>query len=365
MQRPSIAHVLTSLHIGGGERVALNLAGRQARDGHRVLVVSLEGPPDGPLASEVPEGVELCLMPKRSTGFDPSLPVRLGRLFSQRSIRVVHTHNPQPLIYAATPARALRLRLIHTKHGANAASARARKLRQAAAKLAHAFVAVSEETRAEALRTHDCPPDRLHVILNGIELDHFGPDAEARRAIREELRIPSGAWVVGTVGRVVDIKNQPLLVRALQPLLGHSVQLIVCGDGDAMGTLQATVRDAGVEDFVHLLGARSDVPRVLAALDCFALPSDTEGLPLVIPEAMACELPIVATSVGGVPKVVSEEVGQLVPARDEEALRMQLSGLFEDRARARELGQRAREVALDRYSAQRMAREYLDLYEGR
>jgi glycosyltransferase involved in cell wall biosynthesis len=359
-----IAHVLTSLHIGGGERVALDLAGRQARAGHRVMVVSLEAPPEGPLAAEIPEGVELRRVAKRPEGLDPTLPVRLGRLFAKARIDAVHTHNPLPLIYGALPARLVRARLVHTKHGVNAASARSMQLRRAAARLVHHFAAVSEETAEEARRQRDCPLDRLGVVRNGIELDRFGPDEEARAAVRAELGIDAGAWVVGTVGRVVELKNQPLLVDALAPLLGEDLQLIIAGDGPAMDALRTHVDGIEGRRFVHLLGARRDVPRVLAALDCFALPSNSEGLPLVIPEAMACALPVVATSVGGVPKVVDETVGFLVPAGDERALRDRLDGLRRDPELAHRLGTDARRIALDHYSSERMAREYLALYEA-
>lgn len=329
-------------------------------------MVSLESPADGPLTAEIPEGVRLHRVPKRPVGLDPTLPLRLGRLFLSERITAVHTHNPMPLIYSALPARMSRARLVHTKHGVNAASARSMQLRRAAARLVHEFVAVSDDTAAEALRQRDCPADRLRVIPNGIELDRFSPDADARRAVRAELEIPASAWVVGTVGRVVELKNQPLLVEAMAPLLGDGAHLVIVGDGPAMEALQARIRELGCRDHVHVLGARRDVPRILAALDCFALPSNSEGLPLVVPEAMATGLPIVATDVGGLPKVVDEGVsGHLVPARDAALLGARLRALREESDRARAMGQTARRIALERYSSERMVTEYLALYRGR
>src|SRR5262249_25790930 len=115
--------------------------------------------------------------------------------------------------------------------------------------------------------------------------------------------------------------------------------------------------------FAHLLGARRDVPAVLNALDVLVMSSDTEGLPLVVLEAMATALPVVSTSVGGIPNVIDEgQTGLLVPAGDEAALRDRLARLGADRALARALGARAREVSVARYSAARMQRDYLDLY---
>jgi glycosyltransferase involved in cell wall biosynthesis len=114
---------------------------------------------------------------------------------------------------------------------------------------------------------------------------------------------------------------------------------------------------------VHLTGARQDVPRLLAALDVFALSSKTEGLPLVIPEAMASGLPVVSTAVGGIPGVVVEGVtGLLVSAGDAAALGERLARLATEPRLADDYGRKGRALALERYSAERMVRDYLDVY---
>ena len=106
-----------------------------------------------------------------------------------------------------------------------------------------------------------------------------------------------------------------------------------------------------------------DVPRILAAFDVFALTSKSEGLPLVVPEAMATGLPVVSTAVGGIPGVVDEGVTGFLTSVDEGELRDRLGRLIADPARARTMGARARELALERYSAERMTDDYLVLYE--
>ncbi len=365
-RRLTIHHVLTSFHIGGGERVALDLAAQQVTAGHEVSVVSLEAPGDGPLAAEfLARGVSIIRQAKRPVGVDPILAVRLGRVFRRHSVDVVHTHNPLPLIYAAAAGRVTGARVVHTKHGVNEASLRLRRLRSVAARFVHSFVAVSEDTAEVARSQRDCTPDRLSVVRNGIDLSRFGPDDQARRAVRAELGIPEDAWVVGTVGRVVGLKNHALLVRAMSALLGDKTRLVVVGDGPEMNALKAAVAELAEPDHVHLLGARMDVPRVLRAFDTFCLSSTEEGLPLVVPEAMATGLPVVCTAVGGLPRVVDEgETGYLVPSEDEVALRGRLEQLAADRSLARSMGRRARKVAHQRYSMARMADQYHALYTG-
>ncbi|HEX8109650.1 MAG TPA: glycosyltransferase, partial [Kofleriaceae bacterium] len=171
------------------------------------------------------------------------------------------------------------------------------------------------------------------------------------------------AWVIGTVGRIAAEKNQALLVQAMAPLLGPGTHLVIAGDGPLLPALTERVSGLGVAGFVHLLGARKDVPDLLNALDTFVLSSDTEGLPLVVPEAMATGLPVISTAVGGVPSVIDDgQTGFLVPRGDEQALRDRAAALQADPAASRAMGQRARTAAVARFSAERMQRDYLELY---
>lgn len=358
----SIVHVLSSFGVGGQERVALDLAIGQAARGHRVSVLSLAPPPDGAMAAEfAAAGIQVGRVPKRG-GTDLTLVPRLASALRGYRADVVHTHNPLPLIYGAPAARLVGAAAIHTKHGRNPGGRAHRLLRRVAAQLSHAFVAVSDTTAAQARELRDMPLGKLHTIPNGIRLDRYAPDAAARAAVRAELGLGE-ACVVGTVGRLDQYKNQSLLVRAMAPLLSADVRLVIVGDGDARGDVEAAVAALGDRArWVTLTGRRMDVPRLVHAFDIFALPSKSEGLPLVVPEAMAARLPIVATAVGGLPSVVDEgETGFLVPV-DEAALTAALSTLVHDRPRAAAMGTRAREVALARYSHDRMVDAYLALY---
>jgi len=359
----SIVHVLSSLGMGGQERVALDLATGQAEDGHRVLTVSLAPGPDGPLAEEfVAKGLEIKTVAKRA-GRDLRLLVQLASLFRERRADVVHTHNPQPLLFAALPARTVGAALVHTKHGVNPDSKRRLAMRRAAGRLVAAFVAVSDPTAEVARRERECALSRLHVVKNGIDLSRFGPDESARAELRAELGIPAEAFVVGTVGRLFTEKGHAYLVRSLEPVLGRAVHLIIAGDGPERDNLRNQVAGLAHPEAVHLTGNRRDVPRLLAALDVFALTSVREGLPLVIPEAMAAGLPVVSTAVGGIPEVVLDgETGFLVEYGDEQALLQRLRALDDDRELAGKCGQLGRSRALERYSSRRMVDEYEALY---
>lgn len=358
----SIVHVLSSFGMGGQERVALDLAVGQAGLGHRVLTISLAAPPDGPLAAEFRErSLDIQTVAKRP-GRDPRLFLSLARLFRTRQVDVVHTHNPQPLLFSALPAKLTRAALIHTKHGVNPDTPRRLAMRRAAGRLVDVFVAVSQPTAAVASERRECRADRLRVVPNGIDLDRFQPDDGARRAIRRELGIPDEAFAVGTVGRLWPEKGHAYLIRSLAPVLGR-FHLVITGEGPERENLTAQIAALARPEAVHLTGNRRDVPKLLAALDVFVLTSKSEGLPLVIPEAMAAGLPVVATRVGGIPQVVEEgKTGFMVEYGDEEGLRGRLVALDGDRRLARQCGEMGRERSLDRYSSRRMVADYLALY---
>lgn len=328
-----ILHVVLSLAIGGQERLVVRMLRGLAARGHDVELVTFTR--GGDLRSEVDVPVHEVV--RRERGVDPTLHARLLRLFRARRPDVVHTHNPAPLFYAAPAAKLAGARTVHTKHGKSASRLFVRAVDH--------FVAVSRETAATAVER----PRRMHVIPNGIPLGAFAPDPEARRAVREELRLREDALVVGSVGRLVPEKDYPLLARAVPP----GAKLVIVGDGPERPRIDAL-----------LTGARHDVPRLLAAFDVFALSSRTEGLPLVLPEAMATGLPVVATAVGGVPGVVPPEAGVLVPHGDAAALGQALATLLDDPARRATMGAAARAHALAHFSEDRMIDAYLELYRA-
>jgi glycosyltransferase involved in cell wall biosynthesis len=358
-----IAHVLTSLELGGGERIALELASGQTAAGHRVVMVNLSPTPDGALGDELRErGVPVRHVPKRP-GFDVTLFVRLAALFRRERVDVVHLHNRLPLIYGAAAGRLAGATVVHTRHGPRPGTPRQKWLERGAAQLIHAYVAVSRDVRDNVQRLNDCPPEKLAVIENGIDVVRYGGATDERSAAREALGLPADAWVVGSVGRFAPEKDYPFLVRAVAPLLGPADRLVIVGEGETMGAVRAEVSARGVEPFVLLPGRRGDVPRLLAAFDIFVLSSRMEGMPLVVLEAMAAGVPVVATAVGGLPGLITEgETGFLVPSGDEAALRARLVALRAEPTRARAAATLARAHVRERHSRETMVRRYLELY---
>jgi len=360
-----IAQVVLSLDMGGQERLVLRMAQAFQERGHEVHVVTLSA--GGALRSEL--GTIPVHEVVRGRGVDPTLYRRLLSLFRSLRPAVVHTHNSVPLEYAAPAARLARVaRTVHTKHGHIAYSRPALALARAATLCVDRFVAVSADT-ADTARRYERPRERrLSVVENGIPLGRFDlgdAGAAARAAVRRELGIPDDARVVGSVGRLVQEKDYPLLVRAMAPLLGERVRLVLVGEGIVRAEIEAAIEQAVPEAsrrFVTLAGERRDVPQVLSALDLFVLSSRAEGLPLAIPEAMASGLPVVATAVGGIPGIVPEETGALVTHGDPAALGAAIQRVLDDPPARAAMGEAARRYAHQRFGEAAMLDRYLGLY---
>jgi glycosyltransferase involved in cell wall biosynthesis len=359
-----IVHVIPTFGVGGQERMVRDLALGQAARGHRVIVVSLAPPPEGPLAVTLRNtGVEAVTVGKGPGVIDPTLAARMVWALRGRGVDVIHTHNPLAMAYGAAAGRVLRAAVIHTQHGMHAGSRGQRLVRRQLARLVDAFVAVTPDIAHQVRTAHEYGGDRLEVIENGLRLDRFRPDPDARAAVRAELELPADAFVIGTVGRIDEWKNQKMLLAAAAPLLGEKVRVVFVGDGPAEAELALAIARLRHPAWARMVTRREDLDRVLAAFDVFVLSSRSDALPMVVLEAMATGLPVVATAVGALPGVIEEGTTGYLIAVDEGELRERLRRLLGDRDAARMMGAKARAAALTRYDAARMVDDYLRLYE--
>jgi glycosyltransferase involved in cell wall biosynthesis len=353
--------------MGGAERVALDLATAQREIGHEVSVVALDPENGGPLQADFEaRGISTHIVAQR-TGFDGTLFPRLAARYLAWRVTVVHTHNPKSLIYGAPAGRLVGAVVVHTKHGEGRDTGRAFALRRTAARFCQRMVAVSEQTAVFARERREIDPKRLVVIENGIDIERFSFRAADRQAMRRELGFSDDTRVIATVGRLEPIKNQELLLRAAAPLLGPRCKLMLVGEGPERDALVQRGRELAISDHVMFAGLRRDIPRVLSAIDLFVLSSHSEGMPLVVLEAMSAGLPVLTTAVGGLPRLIDDgQTGLLVPAGDEEAMRSRMALVLNDLSKpdfGRQLGDRARALVCHKHSLAQMARAYDELYE--
>jgi len=179
---------------------------------------------------------------------------------------------------------------------------------------------VPSQAAASSFEARGLNRQRFRVVSNAIDTARFTAvdRAAARAQIEQELNIAPAAYLVGTVCRLQPVKALPVLIEAVKSLPVH---LVIAGDGPEYSHLASIISEYALEDRVQLLGSRSDVPQLLAALDLFVLPSRSESFGIAVAEALLAKTPVVATRVGGIPEITGgEKYGQLVPPHDVTAL---------------------------------------------
>jgi len=231
-------------------------------------------------------------------------------------------------------------------------------------RLADAVVAVSDGQRQKILAC-GVRPEKVRVIHNAIDLTTYPGPAE--KSVRAELGIPQDAILVATAGRLSPEKNHLGLVEAARHVLAKmpDVYFVVFGEGFLRPELEKAVADAGIGHRFFLPGFRSDVRSLFHEIDIFVLPSHTEGLPNVVLEAFACRKPVVATSVGGTPEVVSDGVnGILVAPNDAENLANTIVELCADSRKRVEMGMNGFQVVQSDFGFEKQTSDYMLLYKN-
>lgn len=406
-----IIRVIARLNVGGPARHVVWLtAGLQGPDWDTLLA-----------AGTVPAGEEdmgyfaaahdvepfLIREMSREVSLKDALTIwKLYRLFCRENPDIVHTHTAKAgavgriagLIYRwFTPATLLgrprRCLFVHTYHGhifhSYYGSLKTKlflSIEKALALLiTDRIVVVSEQQRREIHETFGVGrPAQFAVIPLGLDTGSFANSGNRRQAFREELGVKNDDVLVGIVGRLTEIKNHELFLRAVARFKERSlyekvpprVKFVVIGDGSLRGQLEDQVHSLGVAEDVIFVGSRRDPENFYAALDIVALTSLNEGTPLTLIEAMANERPVIATAVGGVVDLLGEVVredqtqryrvcqrGVSVPTNDADAFAAGLDLLIEDDKLRSETGRRGLKFVVSNYSKERLLDDIRDLYQ--
>lgn len=316
----------------------------------------------------IPAGT-ICIgrTPDRFTFLVP----RLRRVFARERPDIVHSRN-WPTIEAIAAAKLSAVpAIVHSEHGRDleyldAAPFRRRWLRRLSYAWADRLFCVSEELKRYYCKELAWKPNDMHVIPNGVDVEHFRPNARTRQQIRARLEAAEGTIVVGTVGRLDPIKDHRTLLRAAEMALarGMDLRLAIVGDGVERARLeQALARTTNLARSTVLVGNSTNVADWLNGFDVFVLPSLAEGMSNTLLEAMAVGVVPIATAVGGNPEVIEEgRSGLLVAPKDAERisrLLLELAGQKEWRNRLRV---NARQRVISQFSLERMVERYTELY---
>ncbi len=367
-----VVHVIKIAGVAGAERHLLTLAAGQRAAGVDARIWALSDPRRPvPQFAEMAaaNGVPVETLPLHGH-FDRHIIARLAEEFRAAAPDLVHTHLIHADLHGVRAARAANVpHVVTSRHNDNRAwrIRLARKVNRRMWRKVDAGIAISEAVRQFILRTEGAPPQKLCTIHYGLDAQTVNAPSDARARLRAELGLPEEALLVGSVCRLIPQKGLSYGLRGFATMAAAfpSAHYVLAGRGPLHEALQAEAHTLGVGARVHFLGWREDAHAVMAALDVLLMPSLWEGFGLVLLEAMALGVPIVATRVSAIPEVVADgETGWLVPPRDPAAIAEALRQALSDPARRRAFGQAGRQRLETHFTARRMVERTLTLYRN-
>ncbi len=357
-----VLHLIETSGPGGAERMLLGMTRHLDSSFHST--VGLVKP--GWLESQVQERRLDHVRIHGGTWGDVGRIHHLAHVVRASAIQVIHAHEFYMNVLGAAVSWLTGVPLISTVHGKNyyPEKRRRRLLYRWVGSTASSVVTVSEDLKSFFCRNTGVPSSQVTVVPNGIDTGAWSPVVPDAK-LREDCAIPADAVVAGAIGNLYAVKRHIDLIRAL-PLIKAAcpnIHVVILGRGDQKAILEREASSLGVADRLHLLGFQEQARPWLNIMDCYVMPSESEGMPLSLLEAMSAQLPVVVTAVGGIPEVVThEEFGWLVPAHHPEVLAKTIIYVLTHRAEARTVAIRGRARIEERFSADAMARGYGTLY---
>jgi glycosyltransferase involved in cell wall biosynthesis len=365
--RRRILHIIYSLCRGGAERLIETQVLTGDRDSFEYLVCSVTGGDDLVQAIES-AGARVFLMCKRYRG-DLSAIARIARLTAKQRIDLLHLHNAPGMLWGTLAAglAGRGIPIVRTEHQPWLPATLPRlycALYPSFTKRASRVLCVSHYVHSTYVERFPRLAPKFVTVLNGVRTEAFRnlPD---KRSARAQFKLPADIPIVGTIGRLVPVKNHRLLIDAFARVRAAlpEAHLAILGSGPLKESLASHAADLRLSHDVSFVKPSASAEIFLCCLDLFALSSDSEGMPLTLLEAMAAGAPVAATSVGGIPEVIEDGTdGRLATPGSVEQLAQAITSLLTTPAEAAAMGKRGREKVERLYSAERMVRETEHIY---
>lgn len=359
--------IVPSLRLAGAEKVVYTLANSIDHNSFEVSLCCiidkgiLLGRHDYlPMLKE--KDIKIHFLNKRYSK-DILLLLKLAVFIWKERPDLIHSHIAPIPLYASFSAWINFIPCVVTLHGMG--KAKASLFDKALPIFAKFLVTVCKE-RKKKLIENGLDPQKIFTIYNGIKLSEK-EDVVISQEIRNASKIAENDFIYGCVANLHVYKNIKLLIKSFGRIYkssSKSVKLILIGTGPELENLKKMTHELNLEEKVIFLGQRNDVLNILHIIDVFVLPSNTEGLSISILEAMASSKPVIATDVGGNKEVVeNNQTGIIVPPEDEDALFEAMKYLIENKEVGHKMGEAGRKRVQDKFSLDRMVREYESVYE--
>lgn len=363
----SVAFVVPKLGRGGAERVVMHLVQSFYSYGIETICICLEEL--GALGEELSEkGFRVeCIESQR--GYDFKAAIKLFHVLRRFNPSLINVHGYGALPYVAFAYLiGARYHVVFTGHGLLYSGFESRRfLYKNAGRCLSGLTAVTAEV-ANKHRYYLNWKRNIHIIENGIPA--MSLDFEGGKMLREEFGIPSHAFVFLVVGNIRPEKGVEDLLEAVRLLSmkcsGQTFAVVVAGSSKNRQYFERILdlaKTSRVNSLLKFVGHRRDMSAIYSLADVFVLPSRSEGLPMVVLEAMSCRLPVVATRVGGIPSILSDGTGIIVDPIMPEQLASEMAEIMSNPGKRKTMGEKGYEKVDRMYSVDRMANGYINAFE--
>lgn len=365
--RKKVLFMIWALEVGGAERLLVKLAEHISRGDYDVSVVCISR--EGVWASDLKQTDVKVICTHKKTGFDPSILFKLIKIINTEKPDIVNTYLWTADLWGRLAAILAGVKhIIVTEQNVDVWKRWYHKeLDKILFKWTDYAICVSDEVVNFYHNDFNMPLDKLVMIPNAIDISLFNKEID-RTKEREKLGVAPDDFVFVCAARLHSQKAHHILINAVSDMVksgNKGFKVLLVGEGDLRQQLEEMVHSLKLGSYIHFLGLRQDIPDILLVSDSFVLSSDYEGLSLAILEAMAARLPVVATTVGGNPQIITDgKTGLLVPPQDSTSLAQAMTSLLLDKALAQSMGTTGRSVVEQTYHISSVTKQTVALFDN-
>lgn len=363
-----ILQLISSAGFFGAENVLLELSAELKRLGHSVTIGIFKNlhSPNLELLEKAKEYSLNTQVFECNGRFDLKTVSMISSYVRENSVDIIHSHGYKSNIYAVLSNIKNKKPLVSTCHNwinSNARMGFYTFLDKLFLKRFDAVISVSTPVN-ELLLKSGISKKKISLIENGVNLERFQVNGNGEN-LRKEFGIDMTHKIIGSVGRLTEEKGHTYFLKAAKKILdlNNNCFFMIIGDGELRKKLEDEAKDLGINKRIIFTGKRTDIPELLSVMDIFVLPSLTEGQPMALLEAMAAKKPVIATTVGDIPKILKNgELGILAPPCNPAVIAEKTLFYLKDADNAKKYASAAYSEVTEKYSSGRMAKEYLAIY---
>lgn len=362
----NVCHIITGDLWAGAESQVFSLVKRLSKEINIIVIVFN----NGLLADKLKHHRIRTYVIDEKINTSIKIILQIAKILKNENINLIHTHGYKETFLAGIASKINGIKKkVRTHHGRGIIGGDYKhywieKLNSSL--FGYSLIAVSKDLK-EFLVHNGIGGKTIEVIYNGISTDDVTSE-KSELKVKNELGIPDGAMIIGTMGRMVGVKGHQYLLEGAKNIIdaNPNIFFVIAGNGPLMQKNKEWVHNEGLTNNIKLIGFRNDPYDILNIFDIFVLTSLHEGIPMVLLEAMYMEKPVIATNVGGIPEIISDgENGILIPSMSSRAFTEACLELILNMNKGLQMAKNAKKDVLDKYTDDAVTEKVIKFYVGK